>query len=268
MQEQTVATLIARMPTTAWQRLTVAAGTKGPRTADWVATRAWVTPATPERPARPEPDDGSLAPATGVAQERWVLARRAVGAPNEVAYYLSNAPAATPLRTLAQVAAARWPIEQCFEEAKGETGLDHYEVRHWDSWHRHVTLALLAHTFLLDLRRHAAPEVGGKWASGRAAGAAGLLTGTPIASRPASRPGRATASVSHPATATVAGRAADPPDRPRSAQAPGERAPTPGALPRGAARLVPLATAPSGRGATLPLPPRQRALPRPDYVRL
>jgi hypothetical protein len=55
------------------------------------------------------------------------------------------------------VGGARWPIEQCFEEAKGETGLDHYEVRRYDGWYRHITLSLLAHTFLAELRRR---EVG------------------------------------------------------------------------------------------------------------
>ena len=84
--------------------------------------------------------------------------RRSVSAPTEYAYYLSNAPPETPLGTLARVAGARWPIEQCFEESKGETGLDHYEVRRYESWHRYITLALLAHTFLAELRR----EAGGK----------------------------------------------------------------------------------------------------------
>jgi len=87
---------------------------------------------------------------------RWLLARRAVGDPEGLAYCVSNAPVGTPPETLARVAARRWPIEQCFEEAKGEAGLDHYEVRQWSSWYRHVTLALLAHSFLADLRRRGA----------------------------------------------------------------------------------------------------------------
>ena len=87
--------------------------------------------------------------------EGWLLVRRSVSEPTEHAYYLSNAPPETPLSTLARVAGARWPIEQCFEEGKGEAGLDHYEVRRYDSWYRHLTLALLAHAFLADLRRQA-----------------------------------------------------------------------------------------------------------------
>ena len=66
---------------------------------------------------------------------------------------LSNAPADTPLLTLAQVAAARWVIQTEFETAKGETGLDEYEVRSWAGWHHHLTLALLAGAFLLTLQQ-------------------------------------------------------------------------------------------------------------------
>jgi SRSO17 transposase len=130
------------LPAPAWRRIVVAAGSKGPRTYDWAAVRVAVGQA-----GWPGP-------------ERWLLLRRSVSDPTDRAYYLSNAPPETPLGTLARVAGARWPIEQGFEEAKGETGLDHYEVRRWDCWHRHITLSLLAHAFLAELRRR---EAGGKW---------------------------------------------------------------------------------------------------------
>lgn len=130
----------AALPATVWHRLTVAGGTNGPRVSDWAATRVTV---------------GVPPGARDVAH--WLLVRRGVADPTALAYYLSNAPADTPLSTLARVAAARWPIEQCFEEAKGETGLDQYEVRQYVGWYRHVTLSLLAHAFLADLRRHLAP---------------------------------------------------------------------------------------------------------------
>ena len=52
----------------------------------------------------------------------------------------------------------RWAVEECFAEAKGEVGLDHYEVRKWDAWHRHITLCLLAHAFLAITRRAAVEE--------------------------------------------------------------------------------------------------------------
>jgi SRSO17 transposase len=54
----------------------------------------------------------------------------------------------------------RWAVEECFAEAKGEVGLEHYEVRKWDSWHRHLTLCLLAHAFLSVVRSSAQQEEG------------------------------------------------------------------------------------------------------------
>jgi SRSO17 transposase len=64
------------------------------------------------------------------------------------------APAGTALRTLARVAGERWRIEQSFELTKGEVGLDHYDVRRWDGWYRHMTLALFALAYLAVLRAH------------------------------------------------------------------------------------------------------------------
>lgn len=115
-----------------WQRLEVAAGAQGPRVSNWAAR-----------------------PVVANRERLWLLARRSVSDPTEVAYYLAHAPAATPLADLARVAVSRWPVEQCFEEAKGEAGLDQYEVRQWPSWHRHITLAMLAHGFLAWQRREA-----------------------------------------------------------------------------------------------------------------
>ena len=54
-----------------------------------------------------------------------------------------------------RVAGRHWTIEECFEEAKGEVGLDQYEVRRWDGWYRHITLAMLAHACLTVIRHHA-----------------------------------------------------------------------------------------------------------------
>ena len=65
----------------------------------------------------------------------------------------ANAPTDTPLATLARVGAWRWPVETEFEQEKGETGLDEYEVRSWAGWYHHITLALLAGAFLLDLQQ-------------------------------------------------------------------------------------------------------------------
>jgi SRSO17 transposase len=74
--------------------------------------------------------------------------------PPDTTYVLSNAPSATPLETLAQIGGSRYHVEHVLEEAKGSAGLGQYEVRSWSSWYRHMTLALMAHTFL-TLIRHA-----------------------------------------------------------------------------------------------------------------
>jgi hypothetical protein len=81
----------------------------------------------------------------------WLVLRRDLDG-SEAKYYLSNAPADTPLLRLAQVGAMRWPIETEFQTEKGETGLDEYEVRTWLGWQHHITMALLAGAFLLSLQ--------------------------------------------------------------------------------------------------------------------
>lgn len=82
-----------------------------------------------------------------------LLIRRSLSDPTELAYYLCGCPTSkATLATLLRVAGRRWQIEQCFETAKGECGLDHYEVRHYQGWYRHITLAMLAHAVLAVLR--------------------------------------------------------------------------------------------------------------------
>ena len=87
----------------------------------------------------------------------WLLVRRSLSDPSELAYYLVFAPAQTALATLVSVAGTRWSIEAAFESGKGEVGLDHYEVRSWHGWYRHMTLALVAHA-LLSVIRHDTQE--------------------------------------------------------------------------------------------------------------
>src|SRR5690554_1608937 len=70
----------------------------------------------------------------------------------------SYAPKDTPLTSFVRVAGARWAVERCFQEAKGEVGLDHYEVRSWTGWHRHITLAMVAHAFLTVMRAQGIPS--------------------------------------------------------------------------------------------------------------
>jgi SRSO17 transposase len=120
--------LVATIPEDGWQRIEVGAGSKGPRVFDWACGRL---------PFRTE---------GGFAQ--WLLIRRSVSRPEELAYYHAFAPERTTVAELARVAGTRWAIEEGFERAKGEVGLDQYEVRSWAGWHRHVTLCLLAHAFL------------------------------------------------------------------------------------------------------------------------
>jgi SRSO17 transposase len=132
-----VADLVAAWPADGWRRLGAGAGAKGPRVHDWAAARVIAN-----RDQWPGP-------------ELWLLVRRSPSDPTDLAYYLAFAPADTPLEALMRVAASRWSVEQCFEEAKGETGLDQYEVRSWPSWHRHITLSMLAHGFLAWQRREA-----------------------------------------------------------------------------------------------------------------
>jgi SRSO17 transposase len=120
--------LVETIPREGWQRLDVGAGSKGPRLYDWACGRVpYLT-------------------ADGWAQ--WVLIRRSVAKPEELAFYRAFGRAETAVAELARVAGTRWVIEEGFERAKGEVGLDQYEVRRWDAWHRHITLCLLAHAFL------------------------------------------------------------------------------------------------------------------------
>ena len=88
-------------------------------------------------------------------QGHWLLVRRSIAKPEELAYYVCFGPAATSLKELVRVAGMRWSIEECFEEAKGQVGLDQYEVRRWDGWYRHITLAMLAHAYLAVIKHQA-----------------------------------------------------------------------------------------------------------------
>ena len=117
--------LAARLPKRAWQRLSAGKGAKGERYYDW----AWIT-------------------ITGSAPGcRWLLIRRHPRT-GELAFYRCYAPQPVTLTTLVKVAGARWTIEENFQAGKGLTGLDEHQVRSWTSWHRWVTLAMLASAFL------------------------------------------------------------------------------------------------------------------------
>lgn len=124
-------------PADAWERISCGDGAKGPRVYDWAAAKLPTI-------------DG-----TSPTHYRWVLARRSLAHPDEIAYYLAFAPTQTTVVELVRVAGTRWAIEECFQAAKNECGLDQYEVRRYVGWYRHITLAMLAHAFLAAMAAHA-----------------------------------------------------------------------------------------------------------------
>jgi SRSO17 transposase len=134
--QQRVSTLLQELrtlPAEAWQRLSAGDGAKGPRVDDWYRL--------------------PLVPPLQEGYERWCLVRRSLSDPDELQAYVAFAPVGTELATLVQVAGRRWTIEVAFEQAKGEVGLDHYEVRSWTGWQRHITLALFAQALLTVVRQ-------------------------------------------------------------------------------------------------------------------
>jgi SRSO17 transposase len=123
---------VAQQPAEAWQRLSAGQGSKGPRLDDWCRL--------------------PLVPPLQEGYERAFLVRRNHSDPEELQGYVAFAPAGTTLEQLVRVAGSRWTIEVAFEAAKGEVGLDQYEVRSSHGWYRHLTLALFAQALLTVLR--------------------------------------------------------------------------------------------------------------------
>ena len=137
-KQQKVSAVASQLLPDAWQRLSAGAGSKGPRWYEWAAVQ------------------------TNSLHEdwtRWLLVRRRLENPQERAYYRVFAPTGTRLEEMVAVAGKRWAVEECFATAKGECGLDQYEVRNWTGWHRHVTLSLLAHAYLTVMRARGVGKV-------------------------------------------------------------------------------------------------------------
>src|SRR5712692_3688003 len=136
-QPQPVGLLAALLPDEAWVVLSAGEGSKGPRLYEW----AWLQ----------LPDE------TGAASERarWVLIRRSLSDRSERAYYRVYGPATTTLAQVVRVTGSRWKIEEGYEQAKGQVGLDQYEVRTWRAWYRYMTLALLAYAALVVMQGQA-----------------------------------------------------------------------------------------------------------------
>jgi SRSO17 transposase len=136
----TAAQLAAAVPVEQWVACSAGHGAKGRRLYDWARIEL-AAPAAPET-------------------ARWLLVRRS-HRDGELAFYACYGPAVTSLVGLVRVAGTRWAVEDGFQQAKTEVGLDHYEVRRWPGWYRHITLALLAHAFLVVTRTTAAGRAKG-----------------------------------------------------------------------------------------------------------
>jgi len=130
-----VRALADTLPPEAWHRWSAGAGSQGPRWYDWSCL--------------------ALPYEAALGWAHWLLVRRSVSDPRERAYYRVHAPAETDPAAMVAAAGMRWRIETAFAEAKGLVGLDEYEVRRWEGWHRHVTLSLLAHAALVVARARA-----------------------------------------------------------------------------------------------------------------
>jgi SRSO17 transposase len=126
--------IAAGLPDAAWQRYSAGVGSKGPRWYAW----AWIEASTPTEPGM------------------TLLIRRNVST-GELAFYHCWAPTPVTLASLVKVAGIRWCVEESFQAAKGQVGLDQYQVRGWRPWYRFVTLAMLALAFLTVLAAGAAP---------------------------------------------------------------------------------------------------------------
>jgi hypothetical protein len=131
-RQRQVKTLLAALPEDSWTRWSAGDGAKGPR---WYHGQ-WLPLADPVAPP----------------WCRWLLVRRSMSAPTEMTTDVVCAPQATALAEVVRVAGSRWTIERGFEAAKGEVGLDDYEVRRWTGWYRHITLAMWTYALLTVLR--------------------------------------------------------------------------------------------------------------------
>lgn len=118
-----------------WKKLSCGTGTKGERIYQWAFVPFGIPVANGMR--------------------KGLLVRRSLTDSAELAYYFTLAPPRTRLQQLVRIAGSRWAIEECFEQAKQETGLDEYEVRSWHAWYRHITLSMLAHAMLSAIRYQA-----------------------------------------------------------------------------------------------------------------
>ena len=152
--QRQIKTILAEVPSDDWQRLSAGLGSKGPRTYDWWRVEL-------NEPAQ-------------LGFKRTLLFRRSISEPSKVAAYIAFGLAGSSLVTLVRVAALRWTVEESIQTGKGEVGLDHYEVRSWTGWYRHISLAMWAQAFLTVIRAEQGAEEAPKKGLQKAAGSSSL----------------------------------------------------------------------------------------------
>jgi SRSO17 transposase len=141
-RRQTVAKLMARLPQETWSLRSVGRGIQGEREQLWACL--------------------PLSEICQPGMRRWLLVQQRIDDPTDLAYHVAYGPEPTSVAQLLRVCGARWQIEEGFAQAKGEVGLDQYEVRTWAAWHRFITLCLLAHAYLVVMRVAAQQEEAGR----------------------------------------------------------------------------------------------------------
>jgi SRSO17 transposase len=130
-EQAPVGSVLKSLPPDGWFEMSCGAGSKGARLYDWQTVK--------------------INPGVDPGFERCLLVRRSKDKPDEMRAYVCFAPAGTAAKKLAEVAGIRWTVETCFKESKSYVGLDHYEVRSYDGWYKHITLACIALAFLTVL---------------------------------------------------------------------------------------------------------------------
>ena len=130
--DTSTAEAVVGAPETQWQRMSAGDGTKGPRVSDWSTIQ--------------------IPSSTNIQGHRYILARRSIDDPTDLAYYFCYSDKPATLQELVHVAASRWTVEECFQTGKNEAGLDHYQVRDYTAWYRHMTLSMIALAFLTIIK--------------------------------------------------------------------------------------------------------------------
>jgi len=141
-EQRQITTIVAELPNVGWERISAGVGSKGPRWYDWRRVE--------------------LSDPVQKGWKRWLMFRRSISDPSELTAYIACARVGTGLAEQVRVAGMRWTVEESIQCAKGQVGLDHYEVRSWTGWYRHMTLAMWAQAFLSVIREETGVEMAPK----------------------------------------------------------------------------------------------------------